>query len=139
MAADPASPLSLQKAVRLRERVKMARATESLMAADEVVLSYQRLRQEARELHESFEWDPCEFDREVPPWVDEPPSGSRAVMGMGDPVRQSRRMERARHLLGQLEGYVNGLVDVAETERRLQLDSEVRAKQREKPNFGFSG
>jgi hypothetical protein len=99
-----------------------------------MIRAYDRLRQEARELHEREGWPAEEFDREVPaPEYEPAPVVGRApgaytteesywLVNMAGP--------KARFLLQQLAAWASAHVEVFEIEARMRAEKEVEARLR---------
>jgi hypothetical protein len=112
----------------LEEGTSAAGATDSMYAADDLVATYVRLREQARQFH-VVNGRPTEvFDREVPPWTENAAvRASRIGAITGNPREMLERSARARHLLAQLEGWVRANIRAVEFERRQQIEAEARA------------
>jgi hypothetical protein len=101
----------------LSERVRAASNTTSVYAGGDLVDTFQRLRQEARDLHVRIGWDADDFDREVPPWTE-----SAETAGRHGPREMLERTTRAQHLLGELRAAIAG------NARAIEFDVEAKAK-----------
>lgn len=129
---DEPTPERLRLLYQLEEAASAAAATGTMYPADDLVSTYERLREQARQVHRATGRSAAEFDRAVPPWTE-----NRAVWaarigtlsGSSGPRDLLERSGRARHLLRQLEAWVKANIRADEFERRQQIEAEARATQ----------
>jgi pyrimidine deaminase RibD-like protein len=100
--------------IEFQERAKAVAGPRSMYAADELVATFVRLRDEARQLHQRAGWVPEDFDRAVPAWSE---SGSRL-----GPRALLERGERVRLMLDQLNAWARASIRTLEGARAHDTD-----------------
>lgn len=108
-------------------------------SAAALVRAYTGLRSELILIVESAESTDLvdELDRLFPPM--EEPEPFNSFYGVDSHIQLATAAEDARTRLGQLGGWVQGLIDELTFQERLQLDAEARARNDAKPPMGFAG
>jgi pyrimidine deaminase RibD-like protein len=89
----------------LQERIKAVGGNRSMYAADDLVATYTRLREEAREAHANAGRPADEFDRRVPPWAED-----ARVSGRGGPRSLLERNARVKLFLDELAAWVSASI-----------------------------
>jgi pyrimidine deaminase RibD-like protein len=111
----PVADDGLQTLQQLNERIKALAGKRSGYAVDDLAAAYTQLRSEAREAHEKAGRATDEFDRAVPPWVDNAPGGGpRAFL---------ERQARVKLFLDQLAGWVSAGIKSHESAQPAKADS----------------
>ncbi len=123
--------LDIGRLLRLKNMVDTAATSVEPNAGSARALtdSYVRLREEVREMIADSELK-HEFHRVFPGIaIQEAPNPSLAGgLALEDDARLNAEAQRARALLGQLAGWVQGLIDEQTLEKRLQLEAEAKAR-----------
>jgi hypothetical protein len=117
----------LRQIYSIEDRAKAAQDTKSLHAARDVVGTFVRLREEAKEINRHVGWPNEDFEREVPPWQEHPAvAASRIGAITGNPGENQALLARAHHCLGQLEGWAHSMARVIEFETKLKVEAELK-------------
>jgi hypothetical protein len=120
----------LRAVIRIKSMARAAADVREFKRSEtgaELAAAYERLRQEARSLHERAGWgDGNSFDRELPPL--HPDIATTSPMSAG---------RRALVLLGQLAAWAEGYQEVFEIEAGLRAQAEAKIKTASKQPTGF--
>lgn len=133
--------LDLGRLLRAKNMVDSAAASvkPDAAAARGLTESYARLRAEILDLAAGSEYE-SEAARLFPEvGIAEPPNARLAgVSGRQFNVNLESEAKRAVALLGQLGGWLQGLIDEQLLERRIQAEAEAKAKLEARPQTGFT-